>query len=130
MRCLHLTDNEKLERDRSSPNFDKIGKIRMLLNHFVKTSQALYNLEREVTVDELIIPYKGKYCNFRQFMRDKPVRFGLKLWCLASSKSRYVYNLIVFLGKGTGKVPNGLGYTVLNRFLEAVLPPGAHSGMQ
>jgi hypothetical protein len=45
LRCLHLTDNEKLERDRSSLNFDRIGKIRMLLNHFVKTSQELYNLE-------------------------------------------------------------------------------------
>ena len=118
MRCLHLTDNEKLERNRTSLNFDKIGKVRMLLNHFVKTSQELYNLEREVTVDELINPYKGKYCNFRQFMRDKPVRFGLKLWCLASSKSRYVYNLNVFLGKGTGKGPNGLGYTVCTEFLK------------
>ena len=50
-------------------------------------------------------------------MRDKPVRFGLKLWCLASSKSRYVYNLTVFLGKETGKGPNGLGYTVCTDFL-------------
>ena len=118
LRCLHLTDNEKLERDRSSPNFDKIGKVRMLLDHFVSTSQSLYNLERVVTVDELVIPYKGKYCNFRQFMREKPTRFGLKLWCLASSKSRYVYNLSVFLGKGTGKGPHGLGYTVCTEFLK------------
>ena len=64
LRCLHLTDNDKLERDRLSPNFDKIGKVRMLLNHFVSTSQRYYNQEREVTVDELIIPYKGKYCSF------------------------------------------------------------------
>jgi hypothetical protein len=96
----------------------------MLLNHFVNTSQKLYNLEREVTVDELVIPYKRKYCNFRQYMREKPVRFGLKLWCLASSRSRYVYNLNVFLWKGTGKGAHGLGYTMCTDFLK----PFAHRG--
>ena len=65
LRCLHLTNNDKLDRDPNSPAFNKLGKVRMLFNHFVKTSQELYNLKREVTVDELIIAYKGKYCNFR-----------------------------------------------------------------
>ena len=51
-------------------------------------------------------------------MRDKSVRFGLKLWCLASSKSRYVYNVNVFLGKGSGKGPQGFGYTVCTDFLK------------
>ena len=129
LRCLHLTDNEKLKRDRSIPNFDKIGKVRMLLDHFVSTSQSLYNLECVVTVDELVIPYKGKYCNFRQFMREKPTRFGLKLWCLASSKSRYVYNLSVFLGEGNREGPTWFRVYSLHRVSEAVLPPGSHPCM-
>lgn len=61
---------------------------------------------------------KGKYCSLRQFMRDKPTRFGLKFWCLASASSRYVYDVSLFEGKGTGKGPHGLGHKVCSDFMK------------
>ena len=76
---------------------------------FRTVSREIYNLEREITVDECIIPYKGKYCFIRQFMPKKPVRFGIKAWLLASSKSRFVYTIEVYFGEGTGGGPHGLG---------------------
>jgi hypothetical protein len=106
-------------RDPHDPVFDKIAKIWPLLEHFVLKSQALYNLEKEVTIDELIIAYKDKYCSLHQFMPNKPTRFGLKLWCLASSKSQYVYDVKVYEGKGIGKGPNRLGYTVCTKFCQS-----------
>jgi hypothetical protein len=33
-------------------------------------------------------------------MKGKPVRFGIKIWALASSSSRYVSNVLVYLGVG------------------------------
>jgi hypothetical protein len=33
-------------------------------------------------------------------MKGKPVKFGIKVWALASSQSRYVSNLIVYFGAG------------------------------
>jgi hypothetical protein len=51
-----------------------------------------------VTVDEIMVAYKGRFCNIRQFVRSKPTRFGIKVWALASSQSRYVYNMVVYLG--------------------------------
>jgi hypothetical protein len=92
---------------------DKIAKTRWPKEHFVTTAQQLYHMEPTICVDELIIPYKGKYCSNHQFMRNKPTHFGLKLWCLASSTSRYVYNLEVYFGKGTGMGPHGLGHAVV-----------------
>jgi hypothetical protein len=47
-------------------------------------------LEKEVTMDECVTPYKGQYCFIRQFMFNKLVCFGIKVWLLASSKSRFV----------------------------------------
>ena len=36
-------------------------------------------------------------------MKEKPVRFGVKVWALVSSRSRYISNLIVYLGAGDSR---------------------------
>lgn len=89
VRCIHLVNNSDLVMDNTSSRFDKIEKVRWLLEGFARISQSLYNAERVCTVDEIMVPYKGKYCGIRQFMKSKPVRFGIKLWALASNTSRY-----------------------------------------
>ena len=120
MRCLHLVDNNSVVRDVKDPRFDRIAKTRWLVENFVKVSKEIYNLEREITVDECVIPYKGRYCFIRQFMPDKPVRFGIKVWLLASSKSRFVWQIEVYFGEGTGAGPHGLGYHVVERMVKGL----------
>jgi hypothetical protein len=78
-RCLYLVNNATVVQGKDSLGFDKLAKSRWLIDEFVKTSKAIYNPEQVTTVDELIIPYKDKYCSCRQFMKDKPIRFGIKL---------------------------------------------------
>jgi hypothetical protein len=72
--------------------------VRWLLDKFRRLSHEHYNCEVVVTVDEIMVVYKGHFCNIRQFVRSKPTRFGIKVWILASSQSRYVYNMVVYLG--------------------------------
>ena len=120
MRCLHLVDNSTIVRDVTDPLFDRIAKTRWLVEMFVNVSKDIYNLEREITVDECVIPYKGRYCYIRQFMPDKPVRFGIKVWLLASSKSRFVWQMEVYFGEGTGAGPHGLGYHVVERMVKGL----------
>ena len=117
MRCLHLIDNSIVVRDVNDPRYDRIAKTRWIVDMFVKVSKEIYNLEREITVDECVIPYKGRYCHIRQFMPKKPVRFGIKVWLLASSKSRFVAGMEVYFGEGTGAGPNGLAYHVVERMV-------------
>jgi hypothetical protein len=50
------------------------------------------------TVDEIMLPYKGRFCNIQQYMNAKPCKWGIKLWALASGGSKYVSNIIVYLG--------------------------------
>ena len=38
----------------------------------------------QVTIDKTMIPYLGKH-ETKQFICGKPIRFGFKLWCLAST---------------------------------------------
>lgn len=120
LRCLHLVDNDSIVKDVKDPKYDKIAKTRWLLDMFVRVSEEIYNLEREITIDECVIPYKGRYCTIRQFMPDKPVRFGIKVWILASSKSRFVWRLEVYFGEGTGVGEHGLGYHVVDRMVRGL----------
>lgn len=115
LRCLHLVDNAKVIRDVKEPRYDRIAKTRWLLDMFTNVLKAIYNLEREIIVDECVILYKGRYCFIKQFMPDKPVCFGIKVWMLASSKSRFVWRIEVYFGEGTGTREHGLGYHVVER---------------
>jgi len=88
-RCLHLVNNNDLVTDKEDPSYDKIGKVRWLCESFARMSQSFYSNERVLTVDEIMIAYKGRFCNIRQYMKSKPVKFGVKVWALANSQSRY-----------------------------------------
>jgi hypothetical protein len=102
-----------------------LAKSRWLIDEFVKTSKAIYNPEQVMIVDELINPYKGKYCSCRQFMKDKSIRFGIKLWCAACVKSRFVWNIEVYMGLGTGLGEDGqLGLAVCYQLLEGLEKKG------
>eukprot|EP00745_Piridium_sociabile_P024137 TRINITY_DN37977_c0_g1_i1.p1 TRINITY_DN37977_c0_g1~~TRINITY_DN37977_c0_g1_i1.p1 ORF type:complete len:114 (+),score=18.34 TRINITY_DN37977_c0_g1_i1:68-409(+) len=42
-------------------------------------------------------------------MKDKPVKFGIKLWVLADAKTAYCYNMEVYTGKHGQQVNKLLG---------------------
>jgi hypothetical protein len=106
-RCIHLVDNSTLPAP-GAVGYDKLGKFRWLVKHFSAVSKAQYNPEVNFTVDEIMVPYKRRFCNIRQYMRGKPVRFGIKIWAVASSQLRYVSNVIVYLGAGDEREENDL----------------------
>jgi hypothetical protein len=120
LRCLHLVRNEDIVHDVNDPRFDRIVKTRWLVEKFYEVSKEIPNLEREVTVEECVIPYKGKYCFIRQFMPDKPIRFGIKVWLICSSKNRFVWKIEVYLGEGTGGEEHGVGYHVIERMVQGL----------
>jgi hypothetical protein len=67
------------------------------MEEFARISQSLYNAERICTVDEIMVPSKGRYCAIQQYMKSKLVHFGIKLWALASSQSRFVQSFMWWL---------------------------------
>ena len=84
----------------------------------MKISQSLYNCQKYITIDEIMIKYKGHFCDFRQYMPGKPVEYGIKVWCAANSQSRYIWNLQVYLGAQGGKVEPDLGMRVVLELTE------------
>ena len=64
-----------------------------------------------------MVASKHKYSGIRQFVKDKPIRFGIKLWVLACSLTGYTWNFFVYLGKKrtiSVEKGKGLAYNVVN----------------
>ena len=59
------------------------------------------------SIDESIIPYCGKH-DTKQFLREKPIRFGFKLWCITSPEG-YFLHAESYCGVDTDLSDTGLG---------------------
>ncbi|KAK0057478.1 piggyBac transposable element-derived protein 3 [Biomphalaria pfeifferi] len=79
------------------PN-DKLCKVRMLTTYIRMKCIKLYQPHQNVSIDERMVWNKGKYA-FRQYIQDKPTKWGMKLWILADSLFGYTYDFDIYLGK-------------------------------
>ena len=92
---LHFADNNKANVPGSS-NSDPMYKVRPLIDHLRAKFQSIPKDQR-LCVDEQMVPYKGR-SRVKQFIPNKPKRFGFKLFVLASHKS-FMYDFIPYIGK-------------------------------
>lgn len=101
LRNIHLVDSSKLCTDKSDPRFDKLGKVRWLVDSFVSLCKKYLNPGKFLTVDEIMVAYKGRYCSFQQYMMNKPIQYGIKVYATACSVTRYLWNFEIYLGAQT-----------------------------
>nr|XP_039253826.1 piggyBac transposable element-derived protein 4-like [Styela clava] len=94
---LHFCD-EALVRTSDDRKNDKLFKIRGLLSHVLPLFESCYTPGRDIAIDETLIPFKGKI-SFRQFIKRKRARYGIKVWVLAESLTGYVSRLQIYTGK-------------------------------
>ncbi|XP_050314861.1 piggyBac transposable element-derived protein 4-like [Anthonomus grandis grandis] len=75
---------------------DKLAPIRDLFKMFVEKCQQNYSVGEYVTVDEMLLPFRGK-CSFRQYIPSKPSNYGIKILALVDSKMFYTTNLGIYV---------------------------------
>jgi hypothetical protein len=104
-KCLHITDPASYANvDRGDVRFDKIRQVRWLVDKIRDACKAVWSLGKYLAIDEMMIRYKGSYSPIRQYMPNKPQKWGLKVWCLADAVSKYVYNFSIYCGKSVENV--------------------------
>ena len=74
--------------------------------------RELYQPSNNISIDKGMVRNKGRYA-FRQYIKDKPTKWGMKFWVLADSLTGYTYDFDLYLGRGETISPNGLGYDVV-----------------
>lgn len=106
---------------------DKLRKVRPFLDHMLARFRSVYRCDREVSVDEAMIPFKGRL-RMKQFMKDKPTKWGVKAYVLAESKSGYNYNFEIYCGKTRSSENSVVGQTgdVVLRLVSGLEGRGHH----
>ncbi|XP_055772314.1 piggyBac transposable element-derived protein 4-like [Salvelinus fontinalis] len=83
---------------------DRLAAVREVWDLWEERLQALYNPGPEVTVDEQLVPFRGR-CPFRQYIPSKPAKYGIKSWVACDAKSSYAWKMQVYTGKAAGGCP-------------------------
>jgi len=93
LRYLRFDD----KTSRQARSVDKFAPIREVFNLFSECCRTSYIPECSLTLDEQVLPLKTR-CGFIVFMPNKPDKYGLKFWLLCEVNSKYVVNIMPYLG--------------------------------
>ena len=63
-----------------------------------------------------------------QYIKDKPTKWGIKLWVLADSSNAYTVDLDIYIGKAAGRdiSVHGWSYDVVVKLMQRYLNQGYH----
>ena len=106
---LHVSNPDPSTVDKS----DRLHKVRPLLTHVNENCQKHYHPSQRISADERMVKNKGRF-TCKQYIRNKPVKWGFKLWVLCDSCNGYTYRFSVYRGKeGETVSSKGLSYDVI-----------------
>ncbi|XP_068095881.1 piggyBac transposable element-derived protein 4-like [Hyperolius riggenbachi] len=105
MRFLHFNNNAE-DLSREDPSRDRLFKLRPLLDHLNTKFSEIYVPEREIAVDESLMPYQGRL-GIKQYIPTKRARYGVKLYKLCESSTGYTYSFRIYEGKDRLLQPEG-----------------------
>ena len=120
MAFLHVVD--PVTEDPSN----KLRKVESFVQSFRERCEQLYQPSQNIAVDERMVKLKSR-SGIIQFMKDKPTKWGIKLWVAADSSNGYTCNFEIYTGKKTKDLSeHGLGYDVVMSLLDKYLDQGYH----
>lgn len=100
---LHLNDNA-MQPKKDHINYDKLYKIRPLLDTLSETFITSLKPSEHQSIDESMIKFKGR-SSIRQYMPMKPTKRGYKVWVRAD-QSGYMCQFQIYTGKVSGTEKN------------------------
>ncbi|KAJ8729506.1 hypothetical protein PYW08_001087 [Mythimna loreyi] len=95
-RALHFNNNSNRPTDNSDPLFS-FGPI---LDHLNSRFKEAYVPSQNICIDESLTLWKGNL-KFRQYIKTKAAKFGVKTYELCESSTGYLWSFLVYLGKAT-----------------------------
>uniref|UniRef100_A0A674PP83 PiggyBac transposable element-derived protein domain-containing protein n=2 Tax=Takifugu rubripes TaxID=31033 RepID=A0A674PP83_TAKRU len=103
---------------------DKFAAISNIWGLFVTNCITSYIPGRHITIDKQLFPSKTRCC-FLQYIASKPDKFGIKFWVACDLKTKYVCNILPYLGKDP-TWPRGerVSESVVMRLMEPFLDEG------
>ena len=107
-RFFHLTDTGLQVTSFHQAGYNQLFKVHELLDLITPKFEQEYIPHKKVTIDEAMIPFKG-WLSFKQYMKDKPVKWRIEVFVLSDVHNGYVYRLKVYTGKNLDSSVSDVG---------------------
>ncbi|KAH8028947.1 hypothetical protein HPB51_020874 [Rhipicephalus microplus] len=88
-------------------------------------STKFFQPRKSLSVDGRMVNSKAR-SGIRQYIKDKVVKWGYKLWVLADPQTGYTIQFYVYTGKREKASANGLAFDVVTKLCEPYLDQGYH----
>ena len=112
LQSLHFVDNRKDNKT------DKAFTMGPVIDHINSEFFEVLSKDSEQSIDEHMVKFKGR-SRMKQYMKSKPIKWGFKFWFCCSSKSGYLYQMDIYLGrKQTPEFNLGLGEEVVLQLMK------------
>lgn len=76
-----------------------------------------------VTVDEQLVPFRWR-CKFLQYMKNKPAKYGLKIFWVCVSRVPYAIDMIVYTGKQPGEEFQNMAQNIVQKLCSSFRSTG------
>lgn len=96
---LEIKSKIKFSKPEDKNVDDRAWRVRNILEIFNKNALRFGFFSTALSVDEMMVKFHGRTI-LLQFMKDKPERFGIKMWGLCSSEG-YLFSCDIYCGKGS-----------------------------
>lgn len=107
---IHFNDNT-LQPKRQDDNYDRLYKIRPVIDSLSQSYKKYYSPKQKLVVDESMVKFKGR-SSLKQYIKNKPIKRGFKIWMLCD-ETGYNLSFQIYSGKQTDSVEVGLGSRVV-----------------
>ena len=121
-RYLHFVDNTQLPK-RGEHNYDRLGKVRPLIQFCLERFLSNFNPHCEQAIDEAMIPFQGRSA-IKQYMPLKPTKRGFKVWVRADSPTGYFCEFSIYEGQSESTEDStdaGLGTRVVKKLTRNII---------
>lgn len=105
MRFLHFNNNAQC-LPRNHPSYDKLFKIRPLINFFCASFKEMFTPDRNICVDESLVHFTGRL-GIKQYLPSKRARRGVKFYKVCDRATGYTYDFMIYEGKDRQLNPPG-----------------------
>lgn len=118
LRCLHFSSNTEDNR----PPQDRLEKVNLIVNQFNNKMDTIYYPCKELSLDEAMVLWRGRLM-FRQYIKGKRHKFGIKLYCLTEPLG-LTLRFMIYSGKDSVLSGKGHSAKVVLKLMEGKLDKG------
>ncbi len=102
---IHFANNYQRPKQYDN-NYDPLLKVNFVLKEVRSDIRRVWQAGKDVSLDESMIKYCGRAVAFIQYMPAKPIKHGIKVFCLCCAATAVMLSFEVYCGKDNSITDN------------------------